>query len=799
MKKSKKTASRLLTVVLAFVMTFTGMNFGMWGSAEIAWAAEDEADQSQAVAYASTVTLSGSGTEEDPYLIGSAEDFAAMPSSGYSKLTAAIEVNQPYKSTFRGNFDGNGYTVTLKLNVTSGNAGLFAETGFGAVIHDVIVDADVVYSTTTSSNGIAALVGKTSGTTTIERCGSIGTINVTATGSYKSEYIGGIIGYCSDTTVLRNSFSKCDISATVTGGSTAVGGLIGKTSDSNLSVENCYATGNLEVNTGSTAGAIGYVTSSWAPHTYKNCYATGQVSVASSANNAVGFAYIYNASKATFENCYSNSSVNSKATNKTVEGLIGITSEELKNLTDALGKDVFQPDTTDINNGYPILSWQYTDPDATCSVTFNVIPKDSELTWNGEKQPVNENGTYTFENVKVGNYTYSVANEAGDYTAQSGTISAKGKNLTRNIALQLNKHNLTFELDPADMDFQLKSGNEALKPVSGTSYSVVNGTYTYEAKAFGYKQKNGSVEVNRVDKAETVKLEAQPVVTVTFAYDTHKDTVSGGKIEVTTDGRVMDAKENSDGMVYELPAGYSYAYKFTSGNYARQTGTIDLTAVTEKQDKGIKLPLQEKTAWEGADDITKPSTDADGVYQISSGSELAWLAQQINSGKNAACKAVLTKDIDLGGKDNWTPIGKSYSYAFKGNFDGQGYTIKNLCIEGSTSGNYGLFGYMDGGTIRNLTLTGVVNVTGSGSSSYGVAGLLGTMYGTAGVIENCVNKAEINGSQNVGGIVGYITGGYSSASKTIKNCVNEGNVKSVSNNAAGIVGYVSGQVTIASC
>ena len=75
-------------------MTFTGMNFGMWGSAEIAWAAEDEADQSQAVAYASTVTLSGSGTEEDPYLIGSAEDFAAMPSSGYSKLTAAIEVNR---------------------------------------------------------------------------------------------------------------------------------------------------------------------------------------------------------------------------------------------------------------------------------------------------------------------------------------------------------------------------------------------------------------------------------------------------------------------------------------------------------------------------------------------------------------------------------------------------------------------------------------------------------------------------------------------------------------------------------
>ena len=323
------------------------------------------------------------------------------------------------------------------------------------------------------------------------------------------------------------------------------------------------------------------------------------------------------------------------------------------------------------------------------------------------KQPANEDGIYTFENVKVGNYAYNVANEAGDYTAQSGTISAKGKNLTQNITLQLNKHNLTFELNPADMDFQLKSDNEALKPVSGTSYSVVNGTYTYEEKAFGYKQKNGSVEVNRADKAETVKLEAQPVVTVTFAYDKHKDAISGGKIEVTTDGIVMDAKENSDGMVYELPAGYSYAYKFTSGNYARQTGTIDLTTVTEKQDKDIKLPMQEKTAWEGADDITEPSTDADGVYQISSGSELAWLAQQINSGKNAACKAVLTKDIDLGGKDNWTPIGKSFSYAFKGNFDGQGHKIENIYID-STSDYQGLFGYVNNATIRNVTLTGQI-------------------------------------------------------------------------------------------
>ena len=787
MKKSKKTASRLLTVVLAFVMTFTGMNFGMWGSAEIAWAAEDEADQSQAVAYASTVMLSGSGTEEDPYLIGSAEDFAAMPSSGYSKLKADIEVNQPYKSTFRGNFDGNGYTVTLKLNVTSGNAGLFAETGYGAVIHDVIVDADVTSTVASSSYGTGGLIGKISGTSNINNCGVNGSVKNTATSTNSAVYAGGLIGYINANCTIDNSYASCSVENENTSSSSSTGGLIGKTSNYyTLGVNNCYASGNVTAKKGYAGGITGYVyCSSNYKHTYSNCYAAGQVTVTSASANAYGFAYSYASAGFSFTNCFYNN-INAKGFNNTVEGITEKTSDELKNLDSALG-DTFQQDKTNINNGYPILSWQYTDPDATCSITFNVMPKDSELTWNGEKQPANEDGIYTFENVKVGNYAYNVANEAGDYTAQSGTISAKGKNLTQNITLQLNKHNLTFELNPADMDFQLKSDNEALKPVSGTSYSVVNGTYTYEAKAFGYKQKNGSVEVNRADKAETVKLEAQPVVTVTFAYDKHKEAVSGGKIEVTTDGRVMDAKENSDGMVYELPAGYSYAYKFTSGNYARQTGTIDLTAVTEKQDKDIKLPMQEKTAWEGADDITEPSTDADGVYQISSGSELAWLAQQINSGKNAACKAVLTKDIDLGGKDNWTPIGKSFSYAFKGNFDGQGHKIENIYID-STSDYQGLFGYVNNATIRNVTLTGQIK---GGNNT---AGFAANFAGTS-TIEKCVNKSSVAGGNNVGGIVGNIS---TSTQKNIREAVNEGNL-SGANNVGGIVGYAYYKCTVEYC
>ena len=113
--------------------------------------------------------------------ISSAEAFAAMSANGSYKLTQDIEVTTPYKSTFRGTFDGDGHTVTLKLNVTSGNAGLFATTGQDAVIKNVEVTADVTSNVASSSYGTAGLVGKVSGATTITNCGVTGTVSNTAT------------------------------------------------------------------------------------------------------------------------------------------------------------------------------------------------------------------------------------------------------------------------------------------------------------------------------------------------------------------------------------------------------------------------------------------------------------------------------------------------------------------------------------------------------------------------------------------------------------------------------------------
>ncbi len=290
-------------------------------------------------------------------------------------------------------------------------------------------------------------------------------------------------------------------------------------------------------------------------------------------------------------------------------------------------------------------------------------------------------------------------------------------------------YRVAFQLTPADAQFSLY-GDEARTALiaadSGTAYTLAAGTYYYSVSAFGYAAVQGSVTVSG-DAQEPVVLAEKPVVTVTFAYADGKTDVDGGKLTVRTGERDMAAEEGSDGMAFRLPAGYAYDWSFRSANYGKQSGTVDLTGVSESGTRSVTIPMTAKSAWEGAGDISEPAA-VDGVYQITSGSELAWLAQQVNAGVSdgTSFSAVLCNDIDLG-DEAWTPIGNGTGKAYKGTFDGQGYTIRNLYVTGSTPMDYGLFGTVYGGTVRNVTVEGRVEVT-SDSSRYGIAAISWASY-----------------------------------------------------------------------
>ena len=135
-------------------------------------------------------------------------------------------------------------------------------------------------------------------------------------------------------------------------------------------------------------------------------------------------------------------------------------------------------------------------------------------------------------------------------------------------------------------------------------------------------------------------------------------------------------------------------------------------------------------------------------------------AEQLMGITNMSGKYILTKDIDLKGK-NWGSLGGiNKTDCFTGVFDGNGYTISNL------SGPNGLF-KRNTGTIKNVTLDSSCLISKT-SGSY-VAGIAAINEGT---IENCINHGNISAGTPIytGGICGRNAGG------TIRKCANTGNI-----------------------
>ena len=208
--------------------------------------------------------------------------------------------------------------------------------------------------------------------------------------------------------------------------------------------------------------------------------------------------------------------------------------------------------------------------------------------------------------------------------------------------------------------------------------------------------------------------------------------------------------------------------------------------------------------WDGtsatADELAAATDDTNKVVTVESGKLLAALAKAVNNGNTYEGYTIkLTKNIDLNGNE-WTPIGtKGTSNVFKGTFDGDGRTIKNLKI--SSGDCVAFFGAVENAIVKNLTVEGNVNGTNA-------AGIVARVVGGA-TIENCVNRATINASDKAAGIVMYAQGSSSSnqyeplsSDCVIKNCKNYGAVNANKIAAGGIYGWSSdesGKLKITDC
>ena len=185
-------------------------------------------------------------------------------------------------------------------------------------------------------------------------------------------------------------------------------------------------------------------------------------------------------------------------------------------------------------------------------------------------------------------------------------------------------------------------------------------------------------------------------------------------------------------------------------------------------------------------------------YQIGTADGLKWFRDKVNNAKTPDETKIcveLTEDIDLSGEE-WSPIGIGQgvywgSLSYSGTFDGKGHTIKNLSIDNSSANFVGLFGYVLGGTIRNLTVSG--SVKGSGHTG-GIAG-----GADGGTFENCANLCVVQSDSTEGGTTGGIIGFALNMDYVliVRDCYNVGSI--TGRHAGGIIGQCSWHETISNC
>lgn len=214
-------------------------------------------------------TLSGSGTDDDPYLIGSDADWETFVSyindkggdyryKNY-KLTADIHVTSMVgknddTNAFKGIFDGNGHTMTLNLT-TDGSSNFFAP--FRYV-----------------------------GGSTFKRLHIAGKI------TSNSYYVASLVGHHRWSTLnIYNCWSSVDIVCTKKTDNSFNAGFVGYSYDSKININNCRFDGSLQgAETGGLSGFVGQRMSNSSSMNISNClFAPTQLTVAT--NNSNTFAY----------------------------------------------------------------------------------------------------------------------------------------------------------------------------------------------------------------------------------------------------------------------------------------------------------------------------------------------------------------------------------------------------------------------------------------------------------------------------------------------------------------------------
>ncbi|MCD8017975.1 MAG: hypothetical protein LUE97_09325, partial [Oscillospiraceae bacterium] len=716
-----------------------------------------------------------------------------------------------YVAGLVGRCSGSSVSVTV---ADSSNEGSITATGsyaggIAGIIYNGSISGCINYGAVsgTGCNGGIAGFFYGYGTLEISDCGNEGT--VTGSGSYT----GGIAGMarCSSSAslTLDGLYNAGTVSGTIN-----VGGITGRTY---VSLSNAYNAGTVSGTAYDTGGLVGnnYVKST----VLSNAYNAGEVTYTSSSgvtyaggllvgsigsssylmyvDNAYYLSTLDGSAVASGSSSFYSYSTQAALTDDELAAMAK-TSSELQNLADTLG-DSFEDNFVDTyHGGYPILSWEDNgdDPD---TVRYAVAFTLTKISTSGRSKAT-AGSDYTAIltadeyyalpesiTVTVGG-SELVSGEGYAYDAPSGTLTIYASYITGDI-----------EITAAGIAPYSVSTSLTCLSSDGASKAVVGSDYTATLTADTYYALPESITVT-VGGSELVSGEG-------YAYDAPSGTLTiyasyiTGDIEITAAGIAPYSVStsltclSSDG-ASKAVVGSDYTATLTADTYYALPESITVTV------GGSELVSGEGYAYDaesgsltvyasciigdieitaaGVPTFTVLEQDEDGYYLITSENDILTFAIMVEAGY-ASDNARLTADITVSADSGFAGIG-TYSAPYAGTFDGNGCTV-NLSM--STSSAAGLFAYVSGATIEDVTTAGTV---ASSVNAYGCAGLVSYVMTNGVTIRDCVNQADVSGAGYVAGLVGRSSG--TSVSVTVADSSNEGSITATSAYAGGIAAYI---------
>jgi len=417
----------------------------------------------------------GSGTEEDPYLVETAEhlDNVRNHLDAHFRQISDIDLSEyadgegwePIGSfydwddnePFLGSYNGNDYIITnLFIDRTDTDyVGLFAYVGKDAELNNMALENVEV----SGDSNVGGLVG-------YNNRGNI--TNSYATGDVSGDSdVGGLVGY-NNRGNITNSYATGDVS-----GDSYVGGLVGNNRNW-ANITDSYATGHVSGEGVSVGGLVGFNYRG----TITDSYATGIVSGEGwQVGGLVGM---------NFEGAITNSYYDKETTSQDDDGKgIPKTTEEMMQQGTFEGWDF--DDTWDIieNETYPFLQWvEFEEPDGTAvrsiegtEIEIELFPEEEvsaigveeripegiepvNISHDGEWNESERQLSWIFSDGYARTLSYEVSGEQGEYTLEGIAMFD-----IQEVEIEGDS---TVVIDPEEPDCSVNVPDRPSGPTSGT-------------------------------------------------------------------------------------------------------------------------------------------------------------------------------------------------------------------------------------------------------------------------------------------------------------------------------------------